>query len=1145
MKNEFAGYPEQFNPSPPECGILKAAAWSLTFLGRTRLKMRRLCRNPEDAKTRMALQSCLKQLDKLISRRNLQAEQSKGEALLLLAWAGIKTDSYDLAQKSLTILDLNYGKRVERIGLRWQLMTKLQKVQALHNDYVSQAFLLIKDPIIHPQTYRQAILETIDAVYRLTSPKKCGELLNAANTDLLRLKELKAAATLCSSYQETSSKEFSKLASRIEVSDLDFSLLMKADAFLQKARDCELANNFTEMVKHSKEALCTIKDYAPARYWRTRALMHANISLEDPGKPPSPNSPEWTRLLCEVELYRNPVFEPAVVVTGLLKNEQKLMDAKEKELCIHLLGKALRWEAGWTLDQLTRGAQICLEVIRYAGKVPWAEFSIALYEILVAGEFSAAAARLDSPGMESQDDIQWLRIARVLAGTPRPPKLDEATPIANIERSMLWLFESGRKEETALLLENLLSTRSDPICRQVPMLASIVELLAACVSFVADTAENVSLIPLPPKAPLWAIWTHRRLTLMLEGTSIEQRKDGPAAAPAWSEALYRCLYSQSAPEIGEYIPQDSIRIEELGECLCFSSLKLEQTVASSYSKARKALSRFHQSRLTIEDVRKSWMSVCSTDLPPFLQKLWMPALKYWEGAILVHTDRDGAKAVWEGIRRGPKAIEAKAQLALLAICDGKISDARKLLDEVPIDFPGGIYSHALCLEREGSFDNAQSLLMAYEHRFGGVNSSYTSAARRLRAAIAERRGNQTEAERICREALEASPQDPILSGRLARILLEKNYFGWAGGRPFHPGGIDQHLHHAGLSNRPLQWLLSYQTIFDLLRAGPGDIAKLVMGAVQPGANSESMPLLQVAVRRLVEDRRPGAAYGLMQSYQPKNAQLQCTRLILSSWHLLSQLWKLPQMPDQAAIQAEVERLRASGEDREDLWDFSERNLRRKAIDESVSTTVLEEIHSCSEQMMKAGWIETNGEGSRWCNLLRRAIQLSKAGSEPWEAPWVEPADWPFANVLALWSPQSEVRLAASKAVEDALQHSGLNWNESQQALLQALSAWIQDHEDKYLDCYQLLESKLSQLPVDGADLWFGAAQIWFRHKQWKRLLESDLPECVAGLSQPHVKLIIGLAYARAAAGLAGKDDPEALRKVKQARSTLSQFSEMN
>ena len=91
----------------------------------------------------------------------------------------------------------------------------------------------------------------------------------------------------------------------------------------------------------------------------------------------------------------------------------------------------------------------------------------------------------------------------------------------------------------------------------------------------------------------------------------------------------------------------------------------------------------------------------------------------------------------------------------------------------------------------------------------------------------------------------------------------------------------------------------------------------------------------------------------------------------------------------------------------------------------------------------------------------------------------------------------------------------------------------------FSNVYSDLEGVLDELPVHGPGLWAAAASIWFQQGDWQRILEGTLPDCVADLADSQVRLLTGLAYARAAAADSlDQDFRSAVRRIEQAQSTL-------
>jgi hypothetical protein len=101
------------------------------------------------------------------------------------------------------------------------------------------------------------------------------------------------------------------------------------------------------------------------------------------------------------------------------------------------------------------------------------------------------------------------------------------------------------------------------------------------------------------------------------------------------------------------------------------------------------------------------------------------------------------------------------------------------------------------------------------------------------------------------------------------------------------------------------------------------------------------------------------------------------------------------------------------------------------------------------------------------------------------------------------------------------------------------AAWLAKRDEAVLDLYPQLAPELADLPVPGALVWCAAATLWVRRKHWKPLLEDELPEVVADLSQPEARFLVSCAYAHAAADASRRNDTRgALQHLRRATNTI-------
>jgi hypothetical protein len=270
-----------------------------------------------------------------------------------------------------------------------------------------------------------------------------------------------------------------------------------------------------------------------------------------------------------------------------------------------------------------------------------------------------------------------------------------------------------------------------------------------------------------------------------------------------------------------------------------------------------------------------------------------------------------------------------------------------------------------------------------------------------------------------------------------------------------------------------------------------------------------------------------------------------TRLILRAWDILKRLWTPFKPLDEKAIRAEAERVwRETGGKRTDLenWQAAEVALRAKALAACVSESAMASCAACAEEIDHFFPGTPDPVLQRWRFLLAEAAELDRpSGLGLRSDAWQQLAPWPLAHVPALWSSEEAKRKQAAELLASATETAKMGWNEEQRLLLQALAAWVTEKDDTYIERYSCLEPLLADLPIHAADLWCRAAMIWFKQERWNEIVERELPDCIADLSDPRMRLLMGLAYSQSAVETAKNDVRGALVKVRQARSTLQEL----
>jgi tetratricopeptide (TPR) repeat protein len=470
-----------------------------------------------------------------------------------------------------------------------------------------------------------------------------------------------------------------------------------------------------------------------------------------------------------------------------------------------------------------------------------------------------------------------------------------------------------------------------------------------------------------------------------------------------------------------------------------------------------------------------------------------------------------------GLIPGPKASEARAQLAMLAIQDGELESAERWVGQEPPYYPGVVYAQALLESRRGNIEQARHLLESFEELFGSTDSPYVMGSRRLLAAIADRQGNSERAESLYRDVLNAHPDDPITSARLARLLVRGEYEQARRGLQPEDESIDILLRDALKCG---DWVSDYRGLHRVMTDKEPDEAWLDSGW--------SSAWLQAITWQLLRAGRASDAYQtIIAAAGDAPRWQQRAKLILTAWHLLTTLWEQYSF---ATRSSEAVAQPAEGQPEEQSSALQDR---------------LRQIASCAREIETLCPADSDELLCNWLVLLCRAVELCRGEAGPLGPSelWMKTKPGPLA-LLATVSGDGErnganaVRVLLSSGEIDAY------WNKDQLNLARAIDAYNGAKDEAFLDTFIQLQHRLEELPVDAAGFWLPAADIWLRRKNWKALLEDEMPDSIADLSDARVRLVIGLGYAQSSLDEISNGDLRlAQKRVRQARATLGPLIE--
>jgi hypothetical protein len=367
------------------------------------------------------------------------------------------------------------------------------------------------------------------------------------------------------------------------------------------------------------------------------------------------------------------------------------------------------------------------------------------------------------------------------------------------------------------------------------------------------------------------------------------------------------------------------------------------------------------------------------------------------------------------------------------------------------------------------------------------------------AATLERLGHEGEADHLRAEFLAAHPLDEITVARQSRRKLKLAY------EKARTGDLDgESTASLAIVLAPVQrvaWRRPHGVLRQML-TGSGELLRGLSTSIT-NLSQDGLRLpnwRQVLTHRLLCHGDAEAAQDVMGSINPGGAPegIRRTQAILSAWHVLARSWSL-HGPDAS-----------------------------KAVGE------------CADRLRRIGNGRADGVLEYWRRLVGKALKIAADpdGKEHFR-PWPDFDSQPSGKVPGLWAAEQEVRKQSAAALTADLAGGNSGFGEQQVLLLKALIAWACGEDEAYLENYGYLEPILGELPVGGPHLWVASGLIRFAKKDWREILESELPDCVADLAHDDVRLLIGLAYARSAAEECVKGDVRsALQNVRRAQDNL-------
>ena len=962
-------------------------------------------------------------------------------------------------------------------------------------------------------------MELIVTLYETSSRASCAQVLSSAHVRLAGIDLIKISLALCQCPATFKLlEEAQDWTKRIPPDKLGFSKPMAADALLIAAQAAEWNGDWEKMLEHSDAAVALEPNHPTAKYWLVRARLHRPGSqpLDGVDETAFSRLPQSPRLRLQVRLHQQPTLDSAEQLLALLQDKQPNGDLPEAALNLRLLEDTLTSDDARKTENLRRCATLSVAVAKCAGPQPWVETNCALAEIQLDRQYATAALRLDRKHLwESPSICLLLHIARLLAGQPAHPVVQiKDDTVSVLTQSFQKAVGGCNQPIDPRLLANIRAKGSDPLLLRFPALQTTFELLRFAVEAATGVVRRDELLAyaIPIDAPVWANWLQARVALAGAGfaevenglnTMVVRDQATAKFVDAWWQNYSRpgrVLPNAIKTAKSLLIPRSPTQAFAALGAVCEAVCAFETEWLKAFYRGRARLSG--EPRTTaLADFRRIQSQLETSS--PLVLRAWQPLIRYW---IAVASARDGEKKAFrllEESAAGPLAGEARAQLLLLALQERDTDAARRWLVDLPDDFPAALYARAVWHAHRKEPVEALCWLSEYAARFGTVPSPYAQAARRLRAAVAERTSDP-EAENLCAAVLHDYPEDAVAAARLARIRLQRVYRDTSDGNPSTGAPLAGLFATAARPAVPsLAWSLRHELLHRILCCSEGELDKMREILAQPAlVGSSSLPWRQILSRRWLQARRPDEAWTLLSEVRVSAGPRWYDRayFVLRSWDTIRKVAKTAKTgkDDAKKLAVQVQELR----------EYSAQN---------------------NDPLVR-----------RWEWLLEKASTLAQSPATSIASiPWGELAPWAFAHTPSFWAADPQQRARAAVGVEDAVSADSVGWTDEQRRVLLALVAWEKGDDHAFLEQYATIEPSLGLLPVEGTAMWLAAAEICFKRRNWKRLLGSDMPECVADLSHPRVRMVIGLAYAQSAVEDAQRGDTRsAQQKVRQAGDTL-------
>lgn len=1172
----------------------------LTIWGRARSRLNAAIDNPTNGRYQDRVVRTLNQLRPRLSNATNAKLVVYRDTALFLAWSAINAKEYNRARELLHELDQRFPDSLERMSLRAQCVASLSletsKPQAgrapdgrLRDILVLHLVCLLRDPLI--VSYGKLLRQALDFAHCWMKAEELRQ--TAASLESLPLaSRLSARAAIalwqCPRQFELRSDAMA-WASRLSPDRLRFSPRMHVDAWLRRAEIAEWEGDPSAVEQCARALLSAATKYPSAMLACARAMLF----LGNKGLPsdntlaamPASDESRMLRLLCDMR--RHATLQSAGATITWLRSQAAqirpldlrlvlrmlepimasaaLRNREDTEIC-ERLSREFRIAASqfvprmqfkneycaacgtgsefpiqtdlgnhqWryrsaTLRCTACGAKLAPVSSRTTSALfPWTVLRQAEKAILIDADYKSALTLLQTEELVSNSESRRLvQIARLLDGSPAEPSPgDPSKDMADLCEAFLCVIVRPAVPIAVLqdLHRRLCDTATSAAANWSDAVAACRNVLELTLGFLAgkDVSNSVANLELVAGAPAWAQWLLQLLALMC----CPQRKFAQSIAPTSWE--HTSVLGTGA--LGERAAAAIAADAKMRTHFC-EALRRQRTTP-----AKTAMEAFDRIGHEI------------ASLPMLLASWWQPVVQYWRGVTRARAGNQEALGLLRGLLGGHFDVKARAQLAILSVQRADLDGADQWIAPIETTEPSVIYARALIATRRG--DNAAAITfldsLQTSQQTTDTNSPYLPAARRLIGAIAERQGDLLTAQREYRQAVEANPHEPIAAARLGRVILHQLWktdgTGDVAALAEVPGLFKDAMEHPAA---PISWCMPYIRLAHLWRLEGEDIDALIASlkckqSKDPAANNAAWN--QLSLRCLLTFGRAQEVLEVLDK-RPEwdEPTFKACYLILEGWSLLVRLWRPYCPPAESQVKTEaqrvwIERNREPNHDDEN-WALALARLQAAAREACVDKLILRDIEELISRIKTSDELVRIPIVEQWQKALELAFRIATSSEPAAAADWVQLGDWTFGHIGRLWV--ANAGLGESQAVASMLSAPGKGYSNEQITVLRAAVDLLLGHDDSFVKDYETLEPQLSALPTDPIGMWLAAAGVWHKRRNWQRLLDSDLPESVADLSNPAVRLQIGLSYAHAATDAVQRNDTrQAQLRIRQALDNI-------